>query len=204
MSTVPSSDGSAAGMVRSVARGCLVLVVGPSGAGKDSIMDGAQEFLAGDEGFEFVRREITRPADAGGEDHIPVPWDHFRQRAVDGTYALAWEAHGNGYGVPAAALCGLEQGRSAIVNVSRGILQSARSRFSPLRIINISVPADILAQRLSARGRETAEEVAKRLQRADAYRLDGSDVLSLMNDGPLSRSVDAFVGMLRSAASEKG
>lgn len=204
MSTVPSSDGDAVGTVRCAARGCLVLVVGPSGAGKDSILNGARKLLAGDQRFAFVRREITRPADAGGEDHIPVSRDDFRQRAVDGTYELAWEAHGNGYGVPTAALRGLGQGRSVIVNVSRGILESARSRFSPLRIVNISVPAEILAQRLSARGRETADEVSKRLQRADAYHLGGNDVLSLVNDGPLSRSVEAFVGMLRETASAKG
>lgn len=204
MSIMPSPDGNAVGTVRSAARGCLVLVVGPSGAGKDSILDGARELLAGDDRFAFVRREITRPADAGGEDHIPVSWDDFRRRAVDGTYELAWEAHGHGYGVPSAALRGLEQGRSVIVNVSRGILQSARSRFSPVRIVNISVPAEILAQRLSARGRETAAEVTKRLQRADAYHLDGSDVLSLVNDGPLSRSVDAFVAIVHEAASAKG
>jgi ribose 1,5-bisphosphokinase len=177
-------------------RGCLVLVVGPSGAGKDSILHGARTALATDARFSFVRREITRPADAGGEDHLPVSWEQFRARAVDGSYALAWEAHGCGYGVPASALRGLAQGQSAIVNVSRGVIASARTRFSPLRVVHVSVPERILALRLSRRGREDADQIADRLARATAFQVDGGDVLTLVNDGPLARSVASFVAML--------
>lgn len=182
-------------------RGCLVLVVGPSGAGKDSILDGARRALAGDDRVTFVRREITRPADAGGEDHIAVSQEAFRQRAVDGSYALVWEAHGLGYGVPAAALRGLAQGQTAVVNVSRGILATARARFAPLCIVNVSVPAQILAQRLMGRGREDPAQIAARLERATAFQVDGSDVLTLVNDGPLERSVDTFLEMLRLSSS---
>jgi len=182
-------------------RGCLVLVVGPSGAGKDSILDGAQQALAGDDGFTFVRREITRPADAGGEDHIAISREEFHQRAVDGRYALVWKAHGLGYGVPAAALKGLAWGQTAIVNVSRGILATARARFSPLCIVHISVSAQVLAQRLAGRGREGPDQIAQRLERAAAFQVDGDDVLTLVNDGPLERSVDTFLEMLRISSS---
>jgi ribose 1,5-bisphosphokinase len=185
-------------------RGCLVLVVGPSGAGKDSILDGARAKLAADARFLFVRREITRPADAGGEDHVPVSWDQFRARAIDGSYALAWEAHGCGYGVPAVTLRCLRQGRSAIVNVSRGVIASARARFSPVRVVHVSVPEQLLAQRLSQRGREDADQIARRLERAAAFQVDGGDVLTLVNDGPLTRSVASFVAMLRALPAPSG
>lgn len=198
---VTGTGHAVAGEVR---RGCLIMVVGPSGAGKDSILDGARKQLADDDRFLFVRREITRPAMAGGEDHIPVSWEAFRQRAVDGTYELAWEAHGFGYGVPANTLSSLSLGKSVIVNVSRGILGSARSRFSPVCIVNITVPSSVLAERLRARGRESAEEILRRLERADAYRIDGDDVVALVNDGPLSRSVTSFVQLLSDAAPVKG
>lgn len=185
-------------------RGHLVLVVGASGAGKDSILNGARAELAGDGQFAFVRREITRPADPWGEDHLPVSWDTFRARAADGSYALAWEAHGCGYGIPAAALQGLASGRSAIANVSRGVVASARTRFAPLRVVHITVPERILALRLSARGRENAKQIEGRLARAAAFQVDGDDVLTLVNDGPLTRSIASFVAMLRALSAANG
>lgn len=183
--------------VAPVRRGHLVLLVGPSGAGKDSILDGARIELADDARFQFVQREITRPADAGGENHLPISWDAFCARSADGSYALAWEAHGHGYGVPATALHGLACGRSAIVNVSRGVIVSARAHFAPTRVIHVSVPKPILAQRLIERGREGAEDIERRLERAAAFHVDGDDVLTLVNDGPLAGSVASFVAMLR-------
>jgi ribose 1,5-bisphosphokinase len=189
-----------------VRRGCLALVVGPSGAGKDSILDGARARLADGANIDvaFARREVTRPADAGGEDHIAVTMADFRQRAVGGDYALAWEAHGHGYGVPSAALGGLGRGQSVVVNVSRGILASARARFQPLCVIRISVPRQILAQRLQGRGRENADEIARRLDRADAFQVEGDDVFTVVNDGPLDEAVDAFVDILRAVSPSKG
>lgn len=178
-------------------RGYLVLVVGPSGAGKDSILDGARVALATDDRFQFVRREITRPGDAGGENHLPVTWEAFRARVARGEYALSWEAHGCGYGVPVSALRGLAHGQSAVANVSRGILDFARLQYSPVRVVQITIPGHVLAQRLNCRGRESADEIAHRLARAAAFHVDGNDVLTIVNDGPLDRSVSSFVAALR-------
>ena len=178
------------------ARGALVLVVGPSGAGKDTILDGAGRRLAGDDRFVFARREITRPAEAGGEDHAPVTWDQFVERRADGVYGLHWEAHGLGYGVPATTLEDINQGSAVIVNVSRGVIAGARERFPPVRVFSITVPRAILEERLRARGRETPEEIERRLARADAYRVGGGDVVTVSNDGPVERSIDSFVAQL--------
>ncbi|MEA2777827.1 MAG: thymidine phosphorylase, partial [Acetobacteraceae bacterium] len=74
----------------------LILVVGPSGAGKDTVLALARAALLADPRFRFVRRVITRPADAGGEDHEAVSDFEFGQRS----FALRWQAHGLHYGIP--------------------------------------------------------------------------------------------------------
>ena len=184
-----------------MAEGYLVLVVGPSGAGKDSLLDGARAALSGDPRFVFARREITRPADAGGEDHIAVTEAEFRARQAAGHYALSWDAHGLGYGIPKAVEEDLAAGRTVVVNVSRGVLDAARGRYPHVAIVSISVSPEILAARLRARGRETEEQIAGRLARAAAFSVTGPDVIDIRNDGDLAESVAAFVAALRGLVS---
>lgn len=184
-----------------MAEGYLVLVVGPSGAGKDSLLDGARATLAGDPRFVFARREITRPADSGGEDHIAVTEAEFRARQAAGHYALSWDAHGLGYGIPNSVEGDLAAGRTVIANVSRGVLDEARGKYGRVAILSITVSPDILAARLRARGRETEEQIAGRLARAAAFRVTGPDVIDIRNDGDLAESVSDFVAALRGVAS---
>jgi len=176
--------------------GTLFLIVGPSGVGKDSLIDGAREMLRGNPGFVFARREITRPSDAGGEDHVAVTMDDFRARRAKGGYVLHWEAHGLGYGVPKAILDNLAAGRGVILNGSRGALDQARSAIQTLKVIEVTVPPEVLRTRLEARGRENPEDIEARLARAASLSAEGDDVTRFVNDRPLAESVDAFVALL--------
>ena len=102
-----------------------VLVVGPSGAGKDTLLDAARGALAGDPRFRFVRRVITRPADPGGEDHEPVTEADFATR----DFALQWQAHGLRYGIPADIAVDLAAGLVVVANVSRAIIAEPPTAF---------------------------------------------------------------------------
>ena len=168
----------------------LILVVGPSGAGKDTLLEGARKALPE---ARFVRRAITRPAEAGGEEHEALTEAEFMQRS----FALQWRAHGLRYGIPADIADDLALGRVVIANVSRGAIAEAASRF-PVLTIEIAAPPDVLAARLSARGRETAADVAARLARAVALP-DGVPVVRVMNDGSVEDGVARFVAAVTRA-----
>ena len=184
-----------------MARGTLILVVGPSGAGKDTLIDAAKAALANDRRFHFPQRDITRPAEAGGEDHCPVDTATFvARRAVRG-YALSWGAHDLFYGVPATIADRLAAGVSVVVNVSRSVIEEARQKFPPTAVVSLSVPEDVLRRRLTARGRESAEQIEARVARAAAVPVSGANVFEVVNDDTVETAVARFLSALEDAAS---
>ena len=175
----------------------LVLVVGPSGVGKDTLLDGARAALAGDPRVVFPRREITRPAEAGGEDHIPIGEAEFAARKGAGRYALAWRAHGLAYGLSVDIDTALLEGRTVVVNVSRQVLGAARSRYGALRVVFITADPQILARRLRDRGREAEADIASRLARAEALEVAGDDVVEVRNDRTPEEGVAQLLAAIR-------
>ncbi|PJK29101.1 phosphonate metabolism protein/1,5-bisphosphokinase (PRPP-forming) PhnN [Minwuia thermotolerans] len=176
--------------------GRLVLVAGPSGVGKDSLLDGAKEALAGDSGYLFLRRYITRPAEAGGEDHNEISETAFEERRAAGDFPLWWDAHGLRYGLPDFS-GELMAGRTVIANVSRGVIGDARRKFGAVTAIHVTAPADKLRQRLLERGRETEAEIERRLARAAAPGPGGSGVIEFSNEGPLDAEIERFTAIIR-------
>lgn len=174
----------------------LVLVVGPSGAGKDTLLNAARRALAGDARFRFVRRVITRRAGSGSEDHEPVTEAEFAARE----FALHWQAHGLRYGIPADVADDVVRGVVVVANVSRVIIAEAAVRF-PVRVIEVTAPPQILAERLAARGRETAADIAARLARAVSLP-ENVVVETVLNDATPEAGAERFLAALSRAASD--
>ena len=178
----------------------LIAVVGPSGAGKDTLMAGARAALAQDARFRFVRRAITRPAEAGGEDHEALTEAAFITRRDTSAFALYWQAHGLHYGIPRNIEEDMAARRVVIANLSRSVLPEANARYR-LRVLNIIAPMKVLAARLAARGRETATDIAARLAR-DVVMPDGLDIEPVMNDADVAVGVARVLAALNRAASD--
>lgn len=172
--------------------GLFVFVVGASGAGKDSVMTYARDRLALDRRIRFVQRVIDR-APAAGEVHTPVTKLEFDEMVANGKFALHWQAHGHSYGLPVELDDWLLQGDVVIANGSRAILPSARSRYPSMLAINITVRPDVLATRLAARGRESAEAIERRLLRSQEMAFDDSDMMAVDNSGPLEMAGECFL-----------
>ncbi|HYC12761.1 MAG TPA: phosphonate metabolism protein/1,5-bisphosphokinase (PRPP-forming) PhnN [Stellaceae bacterium] len=181
-------------------RGTLILVVGPSGSGKDTLIEGARDALAGDPRFAFPRRVITRAAEAGGEEHEATTPEKFAAAEAAGAFALSWGAHGLRYGIPVGMSAELVRGRNVVVNVSRAILAQARERYRPLAIVEVTAPVDVLARRLATRGREDAADIAARLARSDAVAVTGPNVIRIETTGTVEESLRKFLAALAAIA----
>lgn len=173
-------------------RGLLVLVVGPSGSGKDTLLAGAAAELAADPRFAFARRTVTR--EAANEDHETVDVPTFLARMRAGDFALHWEAHGLHYGVPATELAPLAADGIVVANVSRGIIAEAAGRFSTV-VVEITAGEALRAARLAERGRETGVAIAQRLAR-QVEPPPGVPLRRLSNDGSIRQGIAALVATL--------
>ena len=145
--------------------GRLVLVVGPSGAGKDTLIDVVRAACRDEAGIVFSRRVITRPS-SSAEDHDTISDAAFDGAAAGGAFALWWAAHGLKYGIPTAIDDDIHAGRTAVCNVSRTVIGNARTRYANVTVALVTAPQDILAARLRDRGRSSDGSVMDRVQRS--------------------------------------
>jgi len=150
---------------RDIEAGRLVLVVGPSGAGKDALIGWVQTACVSDPSVVFPRRVVTRIGSAH-EPNEMLSVDDFMQAAAQGAFALHWQAHGLHYGVRRAIDDDLAAGRTVVVNVSRTVVERARQTYADVTAVLITAPPDVLMQRLAARNRESDGRLADRLSRA--------------------------------------
>ncbi|WP_343207773.1 phosphonate metabolism protein/1,5-bisphosphokinase (PRPP-forming) PhnN [Ancylobacter oerskovii] len=171
--------GAPAGAAR-LGPGTLVLVVGPSGAGKDTLIREACRRLAGRDDIRFARRRITRPVDAT-EDHVSLDAAAFARGVAAGEFPLHWQANGLAYALGPEVAADLAAGRMVVANGSRGAVAEARRRFAAVRIVMVTAPPELLAARIAARGREGAEDAARRLKREPALPVPPD--ATIVNDG---------------------
>ena len=173
--------------------GRFIAVVGPSGVGKDSVMEA---MAAAEPRMSLVRRVITRPSDAGGEEFEGVSAATFQKMRDDGAFALWWSAHGLFYGIPAEVDAVLAQGHDVLANLSRGMLVQMQNRFQHSAVLALNASRDVLQTRLTVRGREDPAEIARRLVRADFTIPDEIAALKLDNSGPLDVTVNSALALL--------
>lgn len=185
--------------------GRLIYLMGPSGSGKDSLLNAAREHLA-ERGCQVVRRVITRSAEAVGEDAIGVSSAAFEQLEDEGAFALSWRANGLAYGIPKQVDEWLAAGQDVLVNGSRAYLGQARQRYPELIGVVLTVDIGVLRERLLARGRETPEQIERRLARNALFDSAGADAEGLHlldNSSHFERTLDnllALIGVSRAGA----
>lgn len=178
--------------------GRYVLVVGPSGAGKDTLIAGAKAACAHDRAIVFPRRVVTRGTSTA-EDHDSLNDAAFDCSVNSGAFAFWWQAHGLKYGIPRAADDEIRAGRIVVCNVSRGIVAELRARYARVDTVLITAPAAILATRLSDRSRTSDGPLAERIKRNGAFTDFRADHV-IDNSGTPDAAVRQFLDVIKTAA----
>ncbi len=182
--------------------GTFVAVVGPSGAGKDTLMARAAGHPALSPRVGFVRRIVTREAVAAVEDHDSLDEASFARAQAAGAFCLAWAAHGLRYALPRSLEADLRDGRTLVANLSRDALADAAAAFGTLRVVEVTAHPDILLRRILSRGRETMEQARDRLARQTVLSLPpgATGPLRLDNSGDLGTATEALVRHLNAVS----
>ncbi|PAU66642.1 phosphonate metabolism protein/1,5-bisphosphokinase (PRPP-forming) PhnN [Pseudomonas sp. PIC25] len=177
----------------------LIYLMGPSGAGKDSLLQAARPLLEA-RGGRIVRRVITRSAEAVGEEARSVTLEMFERLEEQGAFAMSWRANGLAYGIPRQIDDWLGAGHDVLVNGSRAYLPQARARYPDLLAVMLCVDSAVLRQRLLARGRESSAEIEARLARNATFAAGlEDDVVLLDNSGELAITLASLLVLLGEA-----
>ena len=174
-------------------QGRMIAIVGPSGVGKDTVMEALQAYRSD---ISLVKRHITRPPDPIGEDHYALSNEEFGQALDQHKFVLAWTAHGLSYGISTEAIQKLNNGHDMLINLSRNVLEKADQVFDRLIVINLSASPEILLDRLEKRGREPAQDIKIRLQRSIVPFPKSLKIYEVSNDHHISETLSEIEKIL--------
>ena len=173
--------------------GTLILVVGNSGSGKDSIINGASEEYPLDlKKVYIVKRYITRPP-SENEDNYFISTEEFNEMSKLGKFALQWHIYGLNYGVPIEIEKWLKKGHPVIVNVSRTIINDTKEKYENVKVVFIEVPFDITLLRLKNRERESEQGLKERIERARNNQKFPEADFVVDNSGELDEAISQFL-----------
>ena len=173
--------------------GLLIIIVGNSGSGKDSIMKGVIERYPSDlKPLHLAQRYITRPS-SDTEDNIPISPEHFREKSLQGEFALEWHIYGLDYGVPIEIDKWLKKGHTILVNVSRSIVNKARELYQNVLVVFIEVPFEITFRRVKERARENGEKLEERIQRAKENQSFPDADFNIDNSGDIEVAINELL-----------
>jgi len=149
-------------------RGLLVVVSGPSGVGKGTIM---AEFFKKSRKVKYsvsMTTRAPRPGETDGKDYYFVTREYFEKLVAEGGVLEYTEYNGNYYGSPKGEImASLEEGWDVILEIEIKGAQQIKARFPDALLIFVMPPSfGELHKRLAGRNTETSEQITKRLMTA--------------------------------------
>lgn len=174
-------------MAMSQRRGLLIILSSPSGAGKSTLSRRLREW---DPTIAFSVSATTRPPRPGeveGADYHFLTQEQFKREVAAGGMLEHAHVFGHFYGSPRAPVqAAIEAGRDVLFDIDwQGAQQIRNSALGPHTLSIFLLPPSIpeLHRRLETRGQDTAEVIAKRMEKSwdEISHWDGYDFV-LVND----------------------
>lgn len=148
----------------------VVVISGPSGAGKDTVIN---EALALDSSLAKVATAKTRaprPGEVDGVHHVFLTDEEFERWVSEDAFLEHVMSYGHRSGVPRAAVDELlAQGRTVILRTDVEGAQTLRTNLDDPLLVFVTAPdIESLERRIRTRDAETDVEIAARLAEAEA------------------------------------
>ncbi|MFM9993554.1 MAG: phosphonate metabolism protein/1,5-bisphosphokinase (PRPP-forming) PhnN [Burkholderiaceae bacterium] len=177
--------------------GKIIYVIGPSGAGKDSLMKWVLQHKSASMNFHWAKRIVTRhPTEGEGTDEY-VSAESFEKLLSSHMLAMHWSAHDIEYGILKSDLLCIESDTMVFINGSRSYLSQAIELFPKLCAVHITASAKTLEQRLYQRARESQDKILARLSRPELARPDlNIPWLEMLNEGSLEDGGNKILSFL--------
>jgi guanylate kinase len=149
--------------------GKLVVISGPSGAGKTSICSALLERLPKTTWSISVTTRPKRGGEVDGDSYQFVSVEEFERRARDGAFLENAEYIGHQYGTPRRPVeQALASGQNVIMEIDvQGGMQVAERMPESIRIFVLPPDRASLRARLEGRKTEAEEQLVRRLAKAD-------------------------------------
>jgi guanylate kinase len=174
----------------------LVIISGPSGVGKDTIIDALRR-RAHEREYHYVVTCTTRarrPGEVDGVDYHFLSPETFAEWRAAGEFLEANEVHGNWYGTPRGQVRqALAAGRDVILKIDVQGAQVVKEKVPHALLVFIVPPSlEDLFQRLRARATETADELEIRQRNAaiELARQDDYDYVVVNETGQVERTAE--------------
>jgi guanylate kinase len=193
---VSDDPGRPDGVIEGRPGAMLVIISGPSGVGKDTIID-ALQLRRHDPEYHYVVTCTTRaprPGEVDGVDYQFVSREAFLRLRADRQLLEANEVHGNWYGSPRDQVRdAVSQGRHAILKIDVQGAQRVKEQISQAVLIFVVPPSlETLFGRLRARATESADELELRQRNAaiELARQDDYDHVVVNETGQVERTAE--------------
>ncbi|MGB3750116.1 MAG: AAA family ATPase [Arcobacteraceae bacterium] len=170
----------------------IILIVGPSGVGKDTLIDYVKKELNEDDDYNFINRYITSIPDENEKNYY-LEEEAFRILDDQDFFISAWYAHKNCYGI---AKNDILEGIN-IISISREHISDFEEKYEHVTTIHVTLPKLMLLERLRLRRRESEAQIMQRVKRS-YEKIESKNLIEFENVKKIDKSAKAFMKIIKS------